>query len=280
MDSVSFFSIGFGGQGQAWFPSLQEAGLNCSLVLREDGPSFQKAIKAGFSPISVEKFEGALKNKSICLMLIPDRSIGAFYEKHLAPRTDLELHIVLATGFADWSGELKPRPGHFVHMLGPKAIGPELRRAIVEQKPTHNLKAAVTEHSLKESFFQKVLSALGYAQSNLIPCTFEQEAVGDLISEQLLLCGGIFTLYEQTVTAMKAAGIPDALIQEECGTELVLIAKMIAEKGLDKTREAISDTAKQGARITCDALLKSDLPRVLQARVQAIRSKNFVKEML
>ncbi len=60
----------------------------------------------------------------------------------------------------------------------------------------------------------------------------------------------------------------------------MLIAKMIAEKGLDKTREAISDTAKQGARITRDALLKSDLPRVLQARVQAIRSKNFVKEML
>ncbi len=79
-----------------------------------------------------------------------------------------------------------------MRLLAPKAIGPELRRAFAKGRP-HDLKAATTD--LREAPELAALAAgLGFATENLIACTPEMEAVGDLISEQMLLCGGLFTL--------------------------------------------------------------------------------------
>lgn len=104
---------------------------------------------------------------------------------------------------------MNTNPNHTFNLCAPKAIGPELREAIIEvnqkSKRQTGANAVVPSHSLKAAFFCQTEAArklvfeyatqgMNFAPENLIPATFDQETVGDLISEQLLLCGGVFII--------------------------------------------------------------------------------------
>lgn len=284
MNNGLFFQVGYGGQGKAWYPSFIEAGLHPKLVLNSNGPSHKLAADQGYAPITPEELTNQLVDGSTIILLLPDRKISEFYKKYIQP-SSAKVDLVMATGYAIYSKELTPAPQHQVHMFAPKAIGPKLREEILNavehesQKKTHKLKAAVSPSVKTNSNMALVQKALKFHTDCLVEVSFEQEAVGDLISEQLLLCGGLFKLFETTTQEMRKVGIPDSLIQEECGTELVLIATMLRDHGLEKTREAISDTAKQGAKLMMKELVAGGIDSVLSKRVEKIINKEFVKEL-
>ena len=94
----------------------------------------------------------------------------------------------------------------------------------------------------------------------------------------MLLCGGLFTLIAWTMDEMKKAGVPDALIHEECITELGLIARMIKERGMVGTMGKISRAAAAGAALTAEALEASGARTALAERAARIKDRRFAEE--
>ena len=267
--------IGFGGQGKAWAPSLKESGFSVQVYLPRESKSFALCRDLLIDAASIDELPAALKEGDAVVFGCPDRKIGEVYRNFILGFPG-KLHLILIHGYAVWSGDLSneksdANPHHTFNLLAPKAIGPELRSAI--QRVQHHRPSAgqSDHHDLRAGFFAandeaksvvaKIAThGLRFSIDHLIPATFEQETVGDLISEQLLLCGGLFSLLEWTMKEMRTAGIPEALIHEECLTELELVARVLRAQGLSGTLAVISDSAKAGAVMVSVNWLTKPMP--------------------
>jgi len=294
--------IGLGGQGKAWAPSLREANFPVKVYLQEGSKSFERARALGVEAFLMKQISENLNDGDVVVFGCPDRKIGEVYTQFISDYRG-PLHLVLIHGYAVWSGDLPvhqdeenlglstANDSHTVNLLAPKAIGPELRAAIYTVNSQFTVANAPRTTPLKAAFFapnenaKSVLLSLAteglkFSREHLIPGTFDQETVGDLISEQLLLCGGLFSLLEWTVKEMKEAGIPDALIQEECITELELVARVLKTKGLKGTVDAISDSAKAGAVMMRKKFIEHKLPELLHEQAQEVINKKFLTNLL
>ncbi len=293
---MAYHLIGFGGQGKAIAPSLLEAGFKAIVYLQAGSPSFEKCKAANIPAQELSALAAQINENDSVILSCPDRVIGEVYERYLAA-IPKKINLVFLHGFAVWSksieknseGTAARNPLHTLNLLAPKAIGPELREAIVHARasqpnsrsPSHTLKAALftANPEARAQILSLATEGLGFKAEHLIPATFEQETVGDLISEQLLLCGGLFSLLEWTIQEMQAAGVPEALIQEECITELGLIVNVLRKRGLAATIEAISDSAKAGAVMMRERFLAHGLPSVLHTQAQEVLNGTFLKNL-
>ena len=290
--------VGYGSQGQAWVHNLSSSGWNVHLYLREAGKSFALAKQSGFNPRSLSELSGALESAApngtaasgaemkvgaqIIALLCPDEEISKIYDEHLA-KIDAPLIIVIAHGFAVASGALKMRDDlHQVVLLAPKAIGPKLIQKYKEAPHhSHTLLGAVSASSESGKIaLLQVAQGLGFQEQNLVWTDFEKETTGDLISEQILLCGGVFNLMAWAIEEMRDAGIPERLIRQECLTELELVAGLIEEKGMAAAFEKISSAAQYGTLEVKKILDQSGLKNMFSEQVQKIRSGEFAKSFL
>lgn len=276
----SIHIVGFGSQGQAWAQCLYRSGWNVSVyVSHNHSPSFEKALKNGFSPQPIQNLSQAISAQSQThwiAMLCPDLLIGPIYGDFVSG-SKAEIRIILAHGYSVYSKDLQLRsPFHKAALLAPKAIGPKLLENFLQCYPEpHSLKAGFFPPEGEDEAFVSLGRDLGFGAQSLIPTTFDQETIGDLISEQGLLCGGLFNLFIYTVEAMKAAGIPSDLIKEECLTELDLMAGMIRSFGLSKTFESISQAAQAGTIAMHQRFIDSGYPTQFYNQVKQVESKGF-----
>lgn len=279
--------FGLGSQAQAWVRALTRHDWRIFLYLRN--PS--KAVEVlGMLPPSVTIH--LPKDSTLLIqahpgplaLLLTDRAIPEIYETHLK-QMNRPLHLILAHGIAMTAGWLKPLEHHSVSLLAPKAIGQELDENHARAFPApHGLKAAFAPSSSllpclptfspRAELLELALS-LGFTDSTLIPCTLDEETYGDLISEQGLLCGGLWSLLKWTLLSMKKAGIPDALIQEECFRELELIASILKKYGPAGTFERISSTALEGALQMQESLEASNAKAYFEKQISKITSGEF-----
>ncbi len=274
--------IGFGSQGSAWAEILLAKNWTVDVYLpNSKSASYANAEKLGLKPQSPNQLPLNLKpgSSETIVFLIPDSIIGSFYREYLSS-VEAELTLVLGHGYAVYNKDLvKVNPLHDLCLLAPKSIGPQLKaKALSAQKSSHDLVAAFHSPQRSQKKLLNLATALGFSENNLVPATFEQEAIGDLISEQILLCGGVFSLLEQTMKAMINAGIPPRLIKEECLTELELITGLLRKKGPDATFKAISQAAQCGAISMRENLLRNGLEKLCATQAQNVLNGNFAKE--
>src|SRR5690606_31999857 len=119
---------------------------------------------------------------------------------------------------------------------------------------------------------------LGFAHSRLVRTDPTTEAIGDLISEQGLLCGTLFTFLDWTMEAMENAGVPDELIREECLTELELIAGLLRERGAAETLTSISTAAQAGTARMNQRLEAGGTRDAFRAQIEEVLSRRFVED--
>jgi ketol-acid reductoisomerase len=291
--------LGFGSQGSAWAECLRSSGVHVEVFLptssEDPNSSWARARAAGFDPSLMKDLPGVVIHAAhaskggkavIIAAMVPDHLIGGIYRDYLAPIAQ-PLTLVLAHGYAVYAGDLKPAHAtHELALLAPKAIGPKLlsefkaaRAEVFGSLSTHRLVAGVSVSPGRRDDLLGLARALGFAPENLVEASFEKEAIGDLISEQGLLCGGVFTLMDWTMQAMSDAGVPDGLIREECLTELELIAGLLRERGPAATFGKISQAAQCGAVSFREKLEKSGAKQAFAAQVEETLSKKFVEIM-
>lgn len=216
-------------------------------------------------------------------MLCPDTEIAPVYRDFIA-RIDAPLTLVLAHGYAVYAKELKPaHPQHELALFAPKSIGPKIWSLFQEARKDargqhHRLVAGFNASEARAPWVESMARAMGFASANLVPASFEQEAIGDLLSEQGLLCGGVFTLLEWTLEAMSKAGVPTRLIREECLTELELIAGLLRERGPSTTFRTISQAAQAGTVLMQDTLNASNAREGFDARLAQVLDGRFADE--
>jgi ketol-acid reductoisomerase len=281
--SKTVFFVGFGSQARAWAQCLRASDWHARVYLsRPDGPSAGVARELGFEPRALAELPRDLAARpshsapALVPMLCPDTAIGPMYREYLAA-LDTPLTLILAHGYAVYARELAPaRPAHELALFAPKAIGPKIWALYQDARGgTHRLVAGFQSSPDRESQLREFARAMGFAPENLARATFEQEAVGDLLSEQGLLCGGVFTLLEWTLEAMRDAGIPEALMREECLTELELIAGLMRERGPATTFRAISQAAQCGTVAMQDKLNQSNARGFFKAQLQEVLDRRF-----
>ena len=273
--------IGFGSQGRSWAQNLRDSGWSVRIYLsatsiQAASPSWVDAQNLGFEVRSTHEL-ALLSSRSeshLIAFACPDHHIAGIYQDQLS-QLNIPLSLILLHGFAVYSGELKLlNDRHKVELFAPKAIGPQIRK-IFKKGQTHDLVAAVTT---KAPFILALAQGLGFSPENLVVTQPEVEAIGDLISEQGLLCGGIFTLMDWTITAMRNAGTPGPLIAEECITELLLIAGLIKERGLEATLGAISKAALAGTATMNQAFEESGFKSMFLDKVSRVVDRKFVND--
>ncbi len=254
--SQSWIQIGFGSQGKAWAESFKARDWDVEVFQRSRLPKLREHLIA----------RSKQSDAAIAIgLLIPDHLIGPVYTEYLAD-LDLPLDLVVAHGYCVACGTLKLQsPKHRAVLFAPKAIGPKLQEAALKLGSPHSLTAAVSELS---SLTHALGEGLGFKSQNLVVSSFETETRSDWISEQGLLCGGLFTLFEWTIRAMRDAGVPEPLIHAECFTELRLFAELLETQGLAKTFARISPAAKAGT-IAMQDVLEASRTRFLELARQS-----------
>ena len=275
--------VGFGSQGNAWANCLRKSGWQVEVYLLRKGDSYERALQENFTPSLIQDFaQNISQNKKNptqqewVALLCPDQMIGSIYRDFLASCPE-KIGLILAHGYSVYSGDLKVKPGHSIALLAPKAIGPKIKENFENSYPLpHSLVAAVLEDYEFSNAISAIARGIGFSKEALIPTSFETETRGDLISEQGLLCGGVFNLLLWTIEAMKKADIPDSLIREECLSELELIAGLLRSRGPSATFKAISQAAQCGTIAMANRLETSGFKKEFMAQVETVLNKEFV----
>ncbi len=275
-----YYQIGYGSQGKAWAMAMKKSQKEIPIVLRSpESPSWKAAMQSGYRVLTwqqaVEDLKRDQSNATTFLaMLCPDASIAPLYREYLCS-IERPLCLILATGFAVASGELEVRhPLHQVALLAPKVIGTELAKS----PGSHLFQSAIQFPNRDRAKLIQIAEALGFSEDRRIESSFEQETVADLISEQSLLCGGLFPLVQWTMEEMRRAGAPESLIRAECLDELEFLARTIRELGPAKAFAKISQTAQAGTLAMVDRMRALGLREAVADQAAEVRSGVFYEK--
>jgi ketol-acid reductoisomerase len=119
----------------------------------------------------------------------------------------------------------------------------------------------------------KVLAkALGGEREGVVQARAEHECIADLISEQMVLCGGLPMLMAKTMEWMVAQGIPQRLAWVECVYEARMMAEMYESQGLLKTFKKISPAAATGGLETAK-MMESQIEKWIGERAAHLAPK-------
>ena len=127
--------VGYGSQGHAQAQNLRDSGIEVIVCLRKGGPSYERAVEDGFSPVSTR--EGA-EAADIIQILNPDETQGKVYREDVAPAMKAGKTLLFSHGFNIHYGQISPPKDVDVIMVAPRApvisfganmcVGPESRR--------------------------------------------------------------------------------------------------------------------------------------------------------
>lgn len=279
MKTRELYIIGYGSQASAWAQNLRDSGVEVQIFLRNlDSKGAKESVSNGFAPIPLENLSQVLQKNSNSTgpiaLLCSDSAIPEVYDRYISPSLR-PLQLVLAHGLCIYNGSLKPRThDHEIFLFAPKSIGPELRKAFLtrDKNKPHSLVAAI--HAPKPTRLSLILElgqAMGFNRDNLIECHPRLEAMADLLSEQWVLCGTLFSQIQWTMEEMRKFGVPERLIHTECIEELGLIASMLKANGVEGTISRISQTAKEGAAMTKEKLIKAGIPELIRASASELQ---------
>src|ERR1700693_2844287 len=98
--------VGYGSQGHAHGPNLNDSGVKVTVGLRPGGGSWDKAKKAG---LNVKEVSTAIKGADFVMMLMPDEHIAKVYRDDVAPNIKKGATLAFAHGFNIHYDQVVPR---------------------------------------------------------------------------------------------------------------------------------------------------------------------------
>ena len=266
--------IGFGNQAQAWAANLQNSKMRVAIGIRENSPSIVKIKEQGLELIDLDNQDLKLWGK--IALLIPDDQHASWllcYSKKISPGTQ----IIYAHGFSVTSSSLVEKYPQFSHtLLAPKAIARELRSRYLSGQMLSGVMCAESES--EKNYLRQLALALGFTHGPF-EASFDQETTADLLSEQVILCGGLPYLALLCFQALREKNIPAELAYLECWFELKLIVDTMTELGPEKFFSVISPNALLGAEKAQKILFDDTFKTNIKTLLTDIRSGGFSKQV-
>ncbi len=207
-------------------------------------PNWQLAKDNGFTPVSAAEAAAAA---DIIMILVPDQTQKALYEKDVLPNLKAGKMLMFAHGFNIHYQQIVPPADVDVTMIAPKGPGHLVRRVYTEGGGVPNL-VAVHQNATGKAleFALAYAKGIGGTRSGVLATTFKEETETDLFGEQAVLCGGVAELMKAGFETLVEAGYQPESAYFECMHEMKLIVDLIYEGGLSRMRYSISDTAEYG----------------------------------
>ena len=206
--------IGYGSQGHAHALNLCDSGVDVRVGLRPGSRSWAKAEADGAGVATVDE---ASAWADTIIMLTPDTTQPAIYEKYVAPHLGAGKTLMFAHGFNIRYETIRPPENVDVSMVAPKSPGHRVRELFVEGGGTPSLLAVHQDASGQAR--ANALSyayALGATRAGVLETTFKEETETDLFGEQAVLCGGVTALVKTGFEVLVEAGYQPELAYFEC----------------------------------------------------------------
>jgi ketol-acid reductoisomerase len=270
--------IGYGSQGHAHSLNLRDSGCTVCVGLHAQSKSRQKAIAAG---LTVKSNSDAAAWADVIMLLAPDTTQPAIYEKEVAPHLSAGKMLMFAHGFNIRYGTIHPPKNVDVTMIAPKAPGHRVREVFTEGGGTPALLAVHQDATGKAK--QLALSygkAIGGTRAGVMETTFTEETETDLFGEQAVLCGGISALMKAGFDTLVEAGYQPEAAYFECVHEMKLIVDLIYQGGLNYMRYSISDTAEWGDYIAGPLIVNAETRKTMKELLRRIQNGEFAKDWI
>ena len=259
--------VGYGSQGHAHAQNLNDSGIKVTVGLRKDGPSWDKAKKAG---LKVAAVEDAVKGADLVMMLMPDEHIAAVYKDGVEPHIKKGATLAFAHGFNIHYGQVVPRADLDVVMIAPKAPGHTVRSTYVAGGGVPMLIAVHQDASKKaRDVALSYAAAIGGARAGVIETNFREETETDLFGEQTVLCGGLVELIKAGYETLIEAGYAPEMAYFECLHEVKLIVDLIYEGGIGNMNYSISNNAEYGEYVTGPKIVTAETKRAMREALDA-----------
>jgi ketol-acid reductoisomerase len=270
--------IGYGSQGHAHALNLRDSGCTVCVGLPEQSKSRQKAVAAG---LTVKSNRDAAAWADVIMLLAPDTTQPAIYEKEVATNLSAGKMLMFAHGFNIRYGTIHPPKSVDVTMIAPKAPGHRVREVFVEGGGTPALLAVHQDATGKAK--QLALSygkAIGATRAGVMETTFTEETETDLFGEQAVLCGGISALIKAGFDTLVEAGYQPEAAYFECVHEMKLIVDLIYQGGLNYMRYSISDTAEWGDYIAGPQIVNAETRKTMKELLRKIQNGEMAREWI
>jgi len=270
--------IGYGSQGHAHAQNLRDSGVKVVIGQRPGGPNWQLAKEHGFTPMSAAEAAAAA---DVIMILVPDQTQRAVYEKDILPNLKPGNMLMFAHGFNIHYQQIVPPADVDVTMVAPKGPGHLVRRVYTEGGGVPNLVAVHQDASGKA--LEKALAyakGIGGTRSGVLATTFKEETETDLFGEQAVLCGGVSELIKAGFETLVEAGYQPESAFFECMHEMKLIVDLIYEGGLSRMRYSISDTAEYGDYTRGPRVVTDETRKEMKKILKEIQDGTFAKEFI
>jgi ketol-acid reductoisomerase len=270
--------IGYGSQGHAHALNLRDSGCTVCIGLHDQSKSRQKAIASG---LTVKSNRDAAAWADVIMLLAPDTTQPAIYEKEIAPNLSAGKMLMFAHGFNIRYGTIHPPKNIDVTMIAPKAPGHRVREVFTEGGGTPALLAIHQDATGKAK--QLALSygkAIGGTRAGVMETTFTEETETDLFGEQAVLCGGISALMKAGFDTLVEAGYQPEAAYFECVHEMKLIVDLIYQGGLNYMRYSISDTAEWGDYIAGPQIVNAETRKTMKELLRKIQNGEMAKDWI
>lgn len=270
--------IGYGSQGHAHALNLRDSGVEVVVGLRPGSKSWSKAEAEG---LTVKPIDEAAQWADTIMLLTPDTSQPATYEKYLAPHLKAGKTLMFAHGFNIRYGTITPPEDIDVSMVAPKAPGHRVRELYLEGEGTPSLLAVHQDTSGNAK--AKAISyayALGSTKAGVVETTFKEETETDLFGEQAVLCGGVSSLVKTGFEVLVEAGYQPELAYFECLHELKLIVDLMYRGGLNYMRYSVSDTAEHGDYTGGPKIVTEETKYVMHQMLKEIQDGTYAESWI
>lgn len=267
--------LGYGSQGHAHALNLKDSGVEVAVGLPSHSKSRAKAEEAGLKVLT--PFEAA-QWADVVMVLVPDTSQAALYERDLATALTPGKTLMFAHGFNIRYGCITPPAGVDVSMVAPKSPGHRVRELFQEGSGTPALVAVHQDASGQaKSLALSYAKALGLTRAGVLETTFTEETETDLFGEKAVLCGGASALVQAGFETLVEAGYQPEVAYFECLHELKLIVDLMYRGGLSYMRHSISDTAEYGDYTGGPRLVTAETKAEMRRILDEIRDGRYAE---
>jgi ketol-acid reductoisomerase len=270
--------IGYGSQGHAHALNLRDSGVTVKVGLPASSRSRAKAEADGVPVVSVAE---AARWGDVIMLLTPDTTQPALYEKEVAPGLEAGNMLMFAHGFNIRYGCITPPPDVDVAMVAPKSPGHRVREVFVEGGGTPALLAIhqdATGHA--RALALSYARALGTTRAGVLETTFAEETETDLFGEQTVLCGGVSALIKAGFDTLVEAGYQPEIAYFECMHELKLIVDLMYRGGLNYMRYSVSDTAEHGDYTGGPRIITDETRRAMKQILAEIQNGTYAEKWI
>lgn len=265
--------IGYGNQGHAHAQNLRDSGFDVVVGARKDGPSWERALVAGFQ---VAEIPQAVAHADTVMMSLPDTQMPSVYRESIAPFIQQGANLMVCHGYNFHYSHILPPTGVDVTMVAPSGPGASLRSSYVQG---FGLPCLVAVHQdatgNAENRALRYAHGLGCFRAAVLESTIQEETESDLFGEQVVLCGGLYGLVRRGYETLVAAGFPPEVAYFECVHQVVLLADLVQRGGFTGMFSKISDTAEWGAYQVADRVIGPASEEAMRDVLEDIRSGRF-----